>query len=98
MTPAAVPPAPSLVDALLEYLVALLTVGRGTLQPGEGGWLGLLTTAARTSYPWPLAWGNALWACAAYSQYRDSVSKKDRPGRLWGAIISFVLYTSELPP
>lgn len=54
--------------------------------------LHLLTTAARTSYPWPLCWGNALWAVL---QYRRDVAKRpavEVPGWQFAILVSFALY------
>lgn len=53
----------------------------------------LLTTDARTSYPWPLCWGNALWGYVAFKRDAANRSKDLQPGFLFGLIGSFVLYT-----
>jgi len=53
----------------------------------------LLTLDARTSYPWPLCWGNALWGYAAYRKNRASQPAALQPGWLFSLIASFVLYT-----
>ena len=52
--------------------------------------LTLLTTAARTSYPWPLCWGNALWAVIAY---KAANNKKDKPGRIFACFATFIMFT-----
>ena len=52
--------------------------------------LTLLTTAARTSYPWPLCWGNALWAVIAY---KAANNKKDKPGRIFACLATFIMFT-----
>merc|ERR1719310_563424 len=55
--------------------------------------LALLTTDARTSYPWPLCWGNALWGYVAFKRDAASRSTESQPGFVFGLIGSFVLYT-----
>jgi len=58
-----------------------------------GALLTLLTTEARTSYPWPLCWGNALWGYVAFLKHRETQLPSMRAGPLFGVIVSFVLYT-----
>ena len=53
----------------------------------------LLTTAARTSYPWPLAWGNALWGIVAFRIYRASLPEATRPGWTFSWAVTFLFYT-----
>lgn len=53
--------------------------------------LALLTTDARTSYPWPLCWGNALWGYVAFKQH--AAKQKNPASALFGVFGSFVLYT-----
>jgi hypothetical protein len=55
--------------------------------------LALLTTDARTSYPWPLCWGNALWGYVAFKQDAAKLVPASQPGALFGLFGSFVLYT-----
>ena len=57
------------------------------------GALGLLTTDARTSYPWPLCWGNALWGYIAYGKGRAHLPPSKRGGPIFACAASFVLYT-----
>mgnify|MGYP003312867464 CR=1 FL=1 len=56
--------------------------------------LTLLTTAARTSYPWPLCGGNALWAVIAY---KAANNKKDKPGRIFAASRATACHRSARP-
>uniref|UniRef100_A0A7S0P746 Uncharacterized protein n=1 Tax=Calcidiscus leptoporus TaxID=127549 RepID=A0A7S0P746_9EUKA len=53
----------------------------------------MLTTDARTSYPWPLCWGNALWGYMAYRRDRAQLPTAEQPGWLFSVVASFVLYT-----
>ena len=53
----------------------------------------LLTTDARTSYPWPLCWGNALWGYVAFKKDAAKLEPASRPSALFGVFGSFVLYT-----
>ena len=76
----------------LDSLVSFFTCGAGTLLP-TNGLLSLLTLDARTSYPWPLCWGNALWGYVAWRMYRDSLPKKDRPGFVYGCAATFIFFT-----
>ena len=55
--------------------------------------LALLTTNARTSYPWPLCWGNALWAYVAFKQDAAKLEPAKQPSAMFGIFGSFVLYT-----
>ena len=59
----------------------------------QNGWLSLLTLDARTSYPWPLAWGNAFWGYVAYKMYRRGLPKNEQPGFTFGVLLTFVFYT-----
>lgn len=79
---------------MLDSLMFYLTCGAGSFYPANG-LLSLLTLDARTSYPWPLCWGNALWGYVAFRLYRDSIKpKKDRPqGFVYACLITFVFYT-----
>ena len=78
----------------MESITWLFTCGAGTLLP-TNGLLNLFTLDARSSYPWPLCWGNALWGYVAFRMYRESLPKKDRPGPgfVYAVLISFVFYT-----
>ena len=62
----------------MESITWLFTCGAGTLLP-TNGLLNLFTLDARSSYPWPLCWGNALWGYVAFACAKFA-SKKDRPG------------------
>tara|TARA_B110001452_G_scaffold93467_1_gene77168 strand:- start:11 stop:754 length:744 start_codon:yes stop_codon:yes gene_type:complete len=55
--------------------------------------LALLTSDARTSYPWPLCWGNALWGYVAFLKHDATQPSELRQGAVFGLIGSFVLYT-----
>ena len=55
--------------------------------------LALLTTDARTSYPWPLCWGNALWGYVAFKQDASKLAPASQPSAMFGIFGSFVLYT-----
>tara|TARA_B100000780_G_scaffold145487_1_gene101650 strand:- start:204 stop:932 length:729 start_codon:yes stop_codon:yes gene_type:complete len=55
--------------------------------------LALLTTNARTSYPWPLCWGNALWGYVAFKQDAAKLEPASQPSAMFGIFGSFVLYT-----
>ena len=55
--------------------------------------ISLLTLDARTSYPWPLAWGNALWGYVAYKMYRSGLPKQEQPGLAFGCMLTFAFYT-----
>lgn len=55
--------------------------------------LSLLTTDARTSYPWPLCWGNALWGFVAFKLYRRDLKSADRPGMLFSCLITYACWT-----
>jgi hypothetical protein len=78
--------------SLLDTLVTFFTCGAGSLVP-QNGLLSLLTLDARSSYPWPLCWGNALWGYVAYRMYRDGLPKKDRPGFVYGVGATFLFWT-----
>ena len=78
--------------AMLDKILAIATCGAGTFIP-QNGVLNLLTMDARSSYPWPLAWGNALWGYVAYKMYRNGLPKGQRPGFMFGCLITFILYT-----
>lgn len=86
------PPAPSAIDLVVQYVVHLLTTGQGTLRPKDGV-LGLLTTEARAGYPWPLAWANAICGYLCWSRYRASLPPSQRPGYAFSVLATFVLYT-----
>lgn len=77
---------------LFDSWFSIATCGANTFG-ATNGIVSLLTLDARTSYPWPLAWGNALWGYVAYKKYRQTLMKQQRPGFLWGCLVTFVLYT-----
>lgn len=78
--------------SLLDTVISIATCGAGTLVP-PNGLLNLLTEDAKTGYPWPLAWGNALWGYVAYKLYRNGLLKHERPGFVYGCLVTFVLFT-----
>lgn len=86
------PPAPTVLDIVLAAAMHLLTTGQGTLWP-RSSILGLLTTQARDSYPWPLAWANALAGYVCFKRYRAALPGTARPGLCWSVIATFFLYT-----
>jgi len=53
----------------------------------------MLTTEARTSYPWPLLLGNALWGVIAYAKDRETMKPQSRPRWLYGAALTYLIYT-----
>lgn len=79
---------------MLDSLWWLLTAGAGSFYPANGV-LSLFTLDARSAYPWPLCWGNALWGYIAFRQYRDSlpVGSRPGPGFAFAVVASFVFYT-----
>lgn len=77
---------------LFDALFSIATTGANTFMPANG-LLNFFTLDARTSYPWPLAWGNALWGYVAYKMYRGALAAKDRPGFVYGCAITFIFYT-----
>ena len=76
----------------MDTLLYFFTVGAMQFSP-KNGLLKLLTLDARTSYPWPLCWGNALWGYVAYKLYREKLAKKDKPGFIFGCAITFATFT-----
>ena len=54
-----------------------------------GAILALLTTEARTSYPWPLCWGNALWGYVAFLQHRATQPRELQAGETVGYNATF---------
>ena len=78
--------------SLMQAVIDLFTADAGTLYPTNGV-LSLLTTDARSCYPWPLMWGNALWGYVAWKMYRASLPKAQQPGMVFGCAITFILYT-----
>ena len=78
--------------AALDSLLNLFTCNAGTFYP-KNGLISLLTLDARSSYPYPLAWGNALWAYTAYRMHRSALPKPEQPGLVFSVIITFVFYT-----
>ena len=71
-----------------------LTCGAGSFFPINGV-LSLLTLDARGSYPWPLCWGNSLWAYVAFRQHRDNIKpERNRPsGFIYACLVTFIFYT-----
>ena len=72
-----------------------LTRYRSAMSMLDSAWslLALLTTNARTSYPWPLCWGNALWGYVAFKQDASKLAPASQPSAMFGVFGSFVLYT-----
>ena len=80
----------SMMDSIMWYL----TAGAGTFYP-TNGLVALFTLDARSAYPWPLCWGNALWGYVAFRQYRDALPAGSRPGPgfAYAVLATFVFYT-----
>ena len=57
---------------MMDSIVWYLTAGAGTFYP-TNGLVALFTLDARSAYPWPLCWGNALWGYVAFRQYRGAL-------------------------
>lgn len=83
----------TMATSVVETLFSIATCGAETFLP-QNGLLHMLTLDAKHSYPWPLAWGNALWGYVAYKMYRNSgLLMRDRPGFVYGCLVTFVLFT-----
>ena len=83
----------SAVAHMFSTLVFYLTCGNGSFYPANGV-ISMLTLDARTSYPWPLCWGNALWGCVAFRLYRETI-KPQKPrasGLVYTFLVSFAFY------
>jgi hypothetical protein len=51
-----------------------------------------VTTEARTSYPFLLCWGNAIWAVLACRRDKAMLPEGERPGYVVNLLISFTFY------